>query len=130
MEDNFTKLCDLCGEIGESVNASVVCKDEQVYLCDPCGRRHQVQLATKSHKVISIGEDKKKETLCEICLVENERVPAYGFCETCEESELLCHSCAKRHTASKMFKSHFVNTNLEKRQSVSQFSAQVSIFFF
>jgi hypothetical protein len=108
----------------------VVCKNEKVYLCDPCGQRHCIQLATRSHLVISIEEDKKNEVLCEICLVLDQSVPAYGFCETCEESELLCHSCAKRHTASNMFKSHVVNTDFERRLNSSQLSAQVLTFLF
>ncbi|MES1922079.1 Tripartite motif-containing protein 45 [Bonamia ostreae] len=132
MEDDYicsTNLCALCNDVGESVNASLVCKEEHIYLCDPCGRRHKIQRATKSHKVITIEEDRAKEVLCELCLGENERVPAYGYCETCEDPEYMCRSCSKRHTASKIFKSHSINTDLETRPNDSQSSAQVSIIF-
>jgi transposase-like protein len=125
-----SKLCDLCNEIGESVSASVVCKDEQLYLCHPCGRKHQVQRATKAHKVINIEVERNEEVLCELCLIENEKVKAYGYCETCEESEYMCISCSKRHTTSKIFKGHLVNINLENKPKNSTDGKQRSVFLY
>ncbi|MES1922072.1 Tripartite motif-containing protein 45 [Bonamia ostreae] len=121
-----TNLCDLCYDVNVSANASLVCKEEQIYLCGRCGRRHQIQNATKSHKVTTIEEDRKKEVLCDLCLGDKERVPAYGYCETCEDPEYMCLSCSKRHTASKMFKSHSMSTDLENRPNNSQSSVKVS----
>jgi hypothetical protein len=128
MEDKHiysTKFCYLCHAIDESVDASVVCKAEHIYLCDSCGRRHQIQRATKSHVIIAI----EKDILCEICLVENEKMPAYGYCETCDDSEYMCRSCSKRHTASNMFRSHSVNTDLKSKTNKSQPSGKVHIPF-
>lgn len=124
-----TNLCDLCYDVNESVNASQVCKEEQIYLRDPCERQHQIQNATKSNKVTTIAEGRKQEVLCDLCLCVNERVPAYGYCGTCEDPEYMCLPCSKRHTSSKMFKSHSMNTDLENRPNNSQSSAKVSYFY-
>ncbi|XP_062586611.1 uncharacterized protein LOC134248210 [Saccostrea cucullata] len=113
IEDTYpASHCHLCHEIGESVPASLVCKEEQIYLCNPCGKRHQFQRSTKSHTVTDIEEYKK--LFCEICECLNEKVPAYAFCETCEDPEYFCLPCSKRHIASEIFKSHSICTNLDK----------------
>ena len=87
-----TSPCEACsgGEESESEVqnvASVYCIECQMKLCQNCERGHKVIKATRSHKLISIGEKVNVETLC--------RLKPASYCDQHQDKsiEFYCFDC-------------------------------------
>lgn len=68
------------------------------------------RLFKKNHQnvsfLFSIGSQQEKYIFCNPCSNDDEKVKATHFCETCEDPEPFCGSCAKQHTRQKKFREH------------------------
>lgn len=51
---------------------------------------------------------------CYPCLNDFLKIKATHFCETCEDPEPLCKSCAKQHTRQKIAKDHDICADMAK----------------
>lgn len=51
--------------------------------------------------------------LCEPCTSENLQVQATHFCQTCDDPEPLCDTCASHHTKQKLGKNHKLSKKIE-----------------
>lgn len=54
-----------------------------------------------------------KKRLCEPCSSEGSQVQATHFCETCDDPEPLCDTCAKNHNKQKLSKYHTLSKNMQ-----------------
>ena len=71
---------------------------------------HRAQKQNRSHQFNPISE----KLLCESCQAIEETNSATSFCLDCEEPELFCQSCAKRHLLMKYTKHHHISDNLNE----------------
>lgn len=55
-----------------------------------------------------------KEITCVPCSFENVQVKAAYFCQTCEDPEPLCETCATQHTRQKLTRGHEIGKDLWK----------------
>lgn len=58
------------------------------------------------------------QVLCELC--KDDKVAGYGYCQDCDDPEILCLPCTRRHTASRKFKHHKISTHLADLQSMTK----------
>lgn len=98
----------LCAESGIEMDATLICKSENIFLCNECGRHHKLDDTTKHHEIARLQDDK---LICDLCL--DSSIPGYGYCLNCEHLEVLCLPCSKRHSGRKEFANHTICTNLD-----------------
>ncbi|XP_056014684.1 uncharacterized protein LOC125674781 isoform X2 [Ostrea edulis] len=86
--------CSLCADKQDSdvAEAELHCKDEDIFLCNDCGRRHKLDDATKHHEILRLQDG---EMICDLCL--DSSIIGYGYCQDCEDPEVFCLPCSRRH---------------------------------
>lgn len=50
----------------------------------------------------------KKEYVCYPCLLDNIKIEAKQFCQTCKDPEPLCEKCGKEHIRQKLTRGHTI----------------------
>lgn len=107
-QDNEKVKCMICAESSIKRDATLICKSENIFLCNECGRNHKLDDATKQHEIARIQDDKM---ICDLCL--DSSIPGYGFCLDCKVPEVLCFPCFKRHSGKDEFSNHTICTHLD-----------------
>ncbi|KAH3777117.1 hypothetical protein DPMN_178554 [Dreissena polymorpha] len=111
---NIQKLCEPCTANEKSIPACYFCADcENEFLCEPCGKHHNIQKSTRTHKLQDVShymeaantEAKNIQKLCEPCTANEKSIPACYFCADCE-NEFMCAPCGKHHTLQKSTRTH------------------------
>lgn len=78
----------------------------------------------------SFSEDSNlKELTCVPCSFENERVKATYFCQTCEDPEPLCETCATQHTRQKLTRGHEIVKDIWKYFKLQTFLGYFAFSF-
>ena len=104
------EMCEPCKYENKERAATYICKECEEYFCDSCIKYHRAQKQNRSHQINSISE----KLLCESCQAIGEINSATSCCLDCEEPELFCQSCAKRHLSVKNTKHHHISDNLHE----------------
>nr|XP_022292252.1 uncharacterized protein LOC111103347 isoform X3 [Crassostrea virginica] len=104
------KKCGQCLEAEFESEATLICKNENIALCNDCGIRHKLNDSTKCHEIVRLKDDRM---ICDRCL--DSSIPGYGFCIDCKQTnpEVLCLPCSKRHCTKDEFKNHKICTNFD-----------------
>lgn len=78
----------------------------------------------------SFSEDSNvKEFTCVPCSFENEQVKATCFCQTCEDPEPLCETCATQHTRQKLTRGHEIVKDIWKYFKLQTFLGYFAFSF-
>ncbi|XP_062572462.1 uncharacterized protein LOC134234415 [Saccostrea cucullata] len=100
-------ICSTCTEENIDAEATLLCKDENLSLCNTCGRRHKLEQSTKTHEIVRLQDG---QMICDLCL--DSSIIGYGFCQDCEDPEVLCLPCSRRHCANEEYAKHNICTDL------------------
>ena len=113
------KKCSQCLEAEYESEAALICKNENIALCNDCGRGHKLDDSTKRHVIVRLQDDL---VICDLCL--DSSIPGYGFCTDCKQTnpEILCLPCSKRHCSNEEFANHKICTNLDLMKHGERYS--------
>lgn len=70
-----------------------------------------------------------KKLTCVPCSFENIQVKAAYFCQTCEDPEPLCETCAAQHTRQKLARGHEIAKNIWKYLNLQTISGYFAFSF-
>lgn len=120
--------CNPCSYGNIIVRATHFCKtcEDPEPLCESCAAQHGRHKISRHHQICeNIGEFPKEHTntdeesnlneiTCVPCSFENVQVKAAYFCQTCEDPEPLCETCATQHTRQKLTRGHEIGKDVWK----------------
>ncbi|XP_062611155.1 uncharacterized protein LOC134273000 [Saccostrea cucullata] len=124
LESKSRPLCGVCSgsDIIEAHSFCQTCKP-LLPLCERCSKKHEKAFSThslcpglppKNEETESQVDDDKFSVKCIPCKYENESNNATSFCQTCNEPEPMCSTCATQHTRERKTRNHKLCSDLEK----------------
>ncbi|KAH3772289.1 uncharacterized protein LOC127846398 [Dreissena polymorpha] len=125
------KMCEPCLANKKTCRAYYVCAEcEYEFLCDSCGKHHNLQKSTRLHKLQDLSHHmessiaSKNPLFCEPCKSQDKSSPVSWFCAECD-NELLCEQCGKYHISRKSTRGHTLkNVNHYMENAIDDIDVQ------